>query len=319
MQMILNELSAKFPAKSIEQGKSIMKEFLLTYQIIKKVIYNDQVLLDKDYQCIYLADDYNIAKWRNDNQVDEDTKRLFRALLNHSDTYDKILYSGSIFDLNNSEFICIDKSSIGCLIAYETNNCTISFLSDAYWGNYKIQGCYVCLNGNDSKLLEEDVEIPNVSNSSNTQDFDREFGSICEQELRCSFRTGSDILERKEDLFPNLIFCKNAGKQLKYENDAINISQISRKLLELQNYFSRADNIFDKNQLNNATPESQETLKTFSEDHTFDLPNGEKRIFSWHIRFTGKYAGRIFFEPDAPNKKCYIGHIGGKLNTVKYH
>lgn len=312
MQMILNELSAKFPVASIEKGRSIMKEFLVTYQKMKKIIHNDQVLLDKDYQGIYLADGYNIAKWRNDNLVDEETKRLFRILLNRSDTYDKVLYS-------ESEFICVDKSSIGCLIAYETNNCVISFLSDTYWESSKIQGRYVYLDENDSTLLEEDVEIPNVSNSNNIQDFDKEFGPICEQELRYSFRTGSDILAKQEELFPNLVLCKNAEKQLKYENDTININQISRKLLELQNYFSRVDNVFDKNQLNNATPESSETLKAYSEEHTFELPNGEKRIFSWHIRFTGKYAGRIFFEPDAPNKKCYIGHIGGKLKTVRYH
>ncbi len=319
MQMILNELSAKFPADSIEQGRNLMNEFLLTYQKIKKIIHNNQVLLDKDYQGMYLADDYNVAKWRNDRQVDEEAKKMFRTLLNHSDTYDKVLYPESTFDINNSEFICIDKSSIGCLIAYETNNCIISFQSDEYWKSAKIRGCYVYLDETDSNLFEENVEIPNVSNSNNIQDFDREFASICEQELRYSFRTGSDILAKREEIFPNLVFCKNVEKQLKYENDNINISQISRKLLELQNYFSRVDNVFDKNQLNNATPESTETLKIFSEDHTFELPNGEKRIFSWHIRFTGKYAGRIFFEPDAPNKKCYIGHIGGKLNTIRYH
>ena len=142
--------------------------------------------------------------------------------------------------------------------------------------------------------------------------------STCKKQISSTFKSGKDILERRTELFQNLVFCKNAEKQLKNEIDSCNISQISRKLFELQAYFSNIGGIFEKDKLNKCTPESPETLKRFPEDHSFELPNNEKRIFSWHIRFTGKYEGRIFFEPDAPNKRCYIGHIGGKLSTVKY-
>lgn len=36
MQMILNELSARFPVETIEDGKQIMNSFLDTYFDIKK-------------------------------------------------------------------------------------------------------------------------------------------------------------------------------------------------------------------------------------------------------------------------------------------
>lgn len=55
------------------------------------------------------------------------------------------------------------------------------------------------------------------------------------------------------------------------------------------------------------------------DEHTFQLPNGKIQIFSWHIRYTGGYAGRIFFYPVPEEKKIYIGHIGHKLPTAKYH
>ena len=77
--------------------------------------------------------------------------------------------------------------------------------------------------------------------------------------------------------------------------------------------------VFDENTLTRATPESEATLKQFSQEHTFGLPDGSVKRFSWHVRYTGGYAGRIFFHPVPERKVIYIGHVGHKLPTVKYH
>lgn len=318
MKLVLNELSAKFPVESVEFGRNIMKCFLISYGKMRNIIHNDQIILDRDYQSIELACNYNIAKWRNDKDVDQELIRLFRSLLNRSETYDHSEFS-SIIKIRNSEFIHENNGSVGCLIAYETDNCVISFLSEPYWKNNYIEGSYLCLNESTGDVDETRVRIINTSCDDNIEAFRREYGKICETELLRSFHSGTDILVQNEMLFPNLVFCKNAVKQLKHEIDCTNIYQISRKLFELQGYFENIGDIFDKTQLNHADPESPETLKTYTDEHTFELPNGEHCVFSWHVRFTGKYEGRIFFRPDASSKKCYIGHIGGKLPTVKYH
>lgn len=89
MQLVLNELAADFPLESEYEGKRVMTVFLRTYGARKKILKNDRVLLDTDYNGIYLAHNYNISKWRNDPSVEREEKRIFQSLLNRSLVYSK--------------------------------------------------------------------------------------------------------------------------------------------------------------------------------------------------------------------------------------
>ena len=62
MQMILNELSARFPAESLEEGKRLMDFFLKTCFEVKRLIQNDCILLDQDYSSFELAGGYRDRK-----------------------------------------------------------------------------------------------------------------------------------------------------------------------------------------------------------------------------------------------------------------
>jgi len=97
------------------------------------------------------------------------------------------------------------------------------------------------------------------------------------------------------------------------------IAKLYAKLDELNDYFRNITGNFDVNALKHCTGESEATLKNYKDDHTFILPDGSEEIFSFHLRFTGTYAGRIFFISDEENRSCIIGHIGKKLKSVKYH
>ncbi|SFR98363.1 hypothetical protein [Anaeromicropila populeti] len=133
MQMILNELSSSFPVYTVNEGKIVMKNFLSTYREMKKKIGNEQAVLDKDYNVFELAFGYNIARWREDSTVDMDEKRQFRSLLNKSCVYSKDDFTETQFDITGSEFYYNDKNAIGCLLAYETGDIVISFLTNADW------------------------------------------------------------------------------------------------------------------------------------------------------------------------------------------
>ena len=87
MQMILNELSARFPVPSVENGKQIMDIFLDTCFSVKTIIHNDSILLDQDDRSFELASSDRIEQWRNDPTVDVESKRRFRVLLNKSVVY----------------------------------------------------------------------------------------------------------------------------------------------------------------------------------------------------------------------------------------
>lgn len=307
MQLVLNELSADFPLKNEYEGKQVMEEFLETYSMARKILKNDSVILDTDYNGIYLAPGYNIGKWRNDASVDEKQKRLFRSLLNKSLVYETVT--------GKDENVTVDgRTAVGALYAYLNDDCLISFSRDSRWLTDTLDAVY--------KRMDEDTErqirIPNVANQDTVHSFQNKYSSSLLADSLEAITVGQDILTNATELFPNLVFCDTAKRQLKQEKNPVLIKQISKRLLELQKYFETEPKVFDQNILNHATPESPATLIQYKREHTFQLPTGEYEVFSWHMRFTGKFEGRIFFLPDLSNAQCYIGHIGGKLKTVTY-
>ena len=318
MQMILNELSARFPVESTELGKQLMDYFLETCFEVKKIIHNDSILLDQDYNSFELAPEYRIEQWRNDPTVDMENKRKFRVLLNKS-----IIYNSEEFEQESEfyfrmEFQHKEHASKGCLLVYEMDGVAVSFLSSEYWKIAEIEGKYTELE-DDGELKQSQVKIPNVSYNENVNLFKEYYEQKKKDWRYTEIKSGQDILRHAKKAFPNLIFCENAIRGCIKNVGVSEAGQVYKRLLELQHAIEEMKNKFDKNMLTKATPESEATLKQFKAEHTFQLPDGKGQIFSWHIRYTGGYAGRIFFHPVPEEKIIYIGHVGHKLPTVKYH
>ncbi len=323
MQMVVNELSAKFPSSSAADARDVMESFVNTYFRVKEIIHNDMILVDRDYESFLLAPGYRIEQWRNDRTVDMEIKRRFRSMLNRSGAY-----NSEEFRREHEEMLCAefqleespleDKVSIGCQLAYVLDGVAVSFLTDDYWKQPAIKGIYRSLQDT-GEIEEEEAEIPNVSCKENIEQFSSNHQKQTDKQNRNQFKSGVDILEHRKELFPNLLFCGSALKQLQHDIGKTEISQVYKKLMELQRAAEKLDGAFNAKVLNHATPESVETLKRFEEEHTFILPDGSSQLFSWHIRFTGSYAGRIFFEPVAGERHIYIGHVGKKLPTVEDH
>ena len=313
MQLILNELSSQFPLLNQYQARGVMTSFLRTYILAMRATGSNQLVLDRDYNHIKLAKDYCIEQWRNDIDVDVEDKRIFRSLIQRSITYDSFpIENLSEFKVQSSGHI-----SYGCLLAYVLFGCCLSFLCDGKWDVSLIDGEYSFLNEETEQIQSKNVSIPNIASELTATAFSQAYCGQINHEKCTSFIVGEDILRRRKE-FPNVVFCKNAEAQLKSEHSRNNVGQIVKHLLELQKYFETAEGAFNPQQLKHCTQESENTLDTYNPEHTFVMPNGEKKLFSWHIRFTGDYAGRIFFYPDMVSKKCYIGHIGHKLPTVDY-
>lgn len=320
MQMVLNELSSTFPCESVEEGKRVMELFLRMYFQAKAVLGDDTILIDQDYQKAELAKGYPVAKWRNDKTIDIEIKRRFYRMMNHSITFTTEEFNKEASWLTGAEFNHCGRDAKGCLIAYERDDLVLSFLSESCWKCENIEGTYCLLDENgDIQIEDEDVTVPNVSYEENLLYFKKKYGERIAQLGKTTLKSGQDILKIHGSVLPNLVFCKNAEKQLENDIGIENVTQVYKKLLEIQKYIINSDDVFDMNALKHASPETDITLKHYKEEHTFILPDGRREVFSWHLRFTGPYAGRIFFLPDTRYKKCYIGHIGHKLPTEKYH
>ena len=133
-----------------------------------------------------------------------------------------------------------------------------------------------------------------------------------------SINSGADLWERKERIFPSLIFCDNVRKQLHALNEGDPLlKQFVNKLFELEVYCKNwIDGPFDPNLLPfKVTTESTATLEAYGDDRKFRCPDGEDRIFSWHARLT-PHARRLHFFPSADTRQIIIGYIGPHLGTV---
>lgn len=318
MQLVVNDLSTKFPCCDVREGREIMENFIETYYLVKDVLENDSILLDKDYHSFELAKNYRLEQWLNDNQIDIELRRKFRRIINQSYTFDSEAFEQDYQWKLEAEFRHEELISRSCQLAYEIEGVLISFLSDSYWKEAVVQGIYTYLD-EAGEIISEQAEIPNVSYRENAIAFHDEQVKKQSVLAKESIHSGMDIFMCRNHAFPNLVFCDNALKQLQTEIGGAEAGQVYRRLMELQIVAKEMKNKFVPDKLTHATPESPITLQMFDEEHRIMLPNGKKQLFSWHIRFTGAYEGRIFFEPLPNESQIYVGHIGRKLPTVKYH
>lgn len=239
-------------------------------------------------------------------------------LLDKSDVYNAEEFEQETGWDFKTEFLHENHTSKGCLLAYETDSVAVSFLSDEHWKTAVIKGNYIEL-ADDGELYESPVEIPNVSFGGNVEIFREAYAKKNAVGQYSDITTGESILKQAGQAFPNLTFCESAAWGCRKNVGISEARQVYKRLRELQKAAEMMADGFDKNMLPKATPESEVTLERFKSEHTFRLPNGKAELFSWHTRYTGGYAGRIFFFPAPKEKVIYIGHIGHKLPTVKFH
>lgn len=133
---------------------------------------------------------------------------------------------------------------------------------------------------------------------------------------RIKINSNSDIGLMSLQYFYGVEFCEDVGKQMQnlYSGNPM-LRQVIKRLFELEDYCKiwtngafNSDNIPSK-----ATPESESRLRHFKQELTFKCPDGEKRIFSWHLRMTGAGAWRLHFSEELGPGKIIIGYIGSKI------
>jgi hypothetical protein len=164
-------------------------------------------------------------------------------------------------------------------------------------------------------LIDEQLEIIHASRSNHVQ----EHSDWINNRIRSRVVSGLELWNRKDELFPSLIFCEAVSDQLQSlgaENPILQL--VKNRLSELEDYCKGwTDEAFEPNNLRNVSPESQVTLQNpkYSKERTFLCPDGKRRVFSWHVKLS--FGWRIYFFPNE-QKKMIVGYVGCHLRTVKY-
>ncbi len=313
LEMVFNELSVDTPATNIWEAQQWMAGFIDTILSASAAGVNRVLRTHIDINNTLLAPEYPLSRWRNDSNVDLEARRYFRSLVSKYPPLDDLPEISN--DMLSQDFFHQGRRAYGLGIAYLLENLSISLLSAKDWDVHKIEVETEWLNEKE-ELISQNAQISHASNPSHIALLS---GWITER-LKTGVVNGDDLWNRKEELFPNLIFCDHVAKQIfPLQNGDPVFRQIVKRFFELQNYCSTwREGPFLPDQLPfKATVESEPTMQKYRRERAFTCPGGNEITFSWHGRMTPG-AWRIYFDPSIGPGMMHIGYIGQKLPTVKY-
>ncbi|MGL5872384.1 MAG: hypothetical protein ACRC2R_08455 [Xenococcaceae cyanobacterium] len=309
LEIVFNELSIEQSATDLSTAKQWMSEFIKTILAIKPPPGAKRKLRTKnDFNYSLLAPDYTVARWRNDSNVDLETRRFLRTLQDKNDP--------PLLDIADPgiEVSYQKKQAIGLYYAFVFNSLAISLKSSSEWDCSLIELEVTAID--DDENLETTTEsVIHASCSKHIQKHEE----WIRDRIKIEVYDGLDLWNRKEELFPSLEFCENVSKQLQnLSNGESILKQIVKRLFELEEYCkSWTCGSFNLDIIPcKVTPESDSRLKSLREKFTFICPDGTERIFSWHVRMTpGAWRLHIYFstETQLEPRKIIIGYIGLKI------
>ena len=299
----------------LEGAKEKFGDFVQTIHDLKKISLLDNIFFQNDFVTLSICKGYTVNDWLTDETINSNRRQYFRTILGKARKFAKA-------DIEDEAKIIYEDSrvdSVGCafVATYSEKPTVISILTNDFWAKDEIQILLFELN-DDAEIVEKEMTIKNISTQTDI--------SFLEKEEKVSIynniSSGQDFWERKEELFPNLVFCDSVKKQVYEDCEKFHIVKVMERLKKIQEYFENEHEYYNPKELGMDARTESDSVKTDNElknERLFMLPSGKEEYFFDHIGFTGKYtAGRIHFLPDVKNKKCYIGYIGRHLRTKKY-
>ena len=266
-----------------------------------------------------LSPDYPMAAWFDDNSVSRDERDF---VLNYATQYSLIRpYDGDLrgddeFQSDRSLFEGRFRGEIaeGLGFAYLLKGLSLSILSEQCWDTDWLN--LDCFEWEPERrdFVEKSETLRHVARSHHVTDT---HVSWIEKRIRVDVRTGPDLIQRAGSLFPNLVFCSGARKQIeKLESSSIHLPRILERLFELEKLANAwTQNGFNYGQIHNASPESPSTMGRYGEQRRFVCPDGQGRTFEWHLKGLPN-AWRVHILADAKEKKILIGYVGRHLPTA---
>lgn len=261
------------------------------------------------------APGYTIFNWFEDNRADEDLRTLFKSVFGTLPYVNDLLHDYQI-KLDRPLTCTINgKSCVGLALASDKIFDSICFSMDLLsWTDpiysIDIEVVYEDEHGN----IASKIENGGAKHISSLAHADQHRTFIVDK-VSSTIESGRYLWEHRESLFPNLQFCSNVRSLLAgYDANNIAFRNIISRLYDLQNVAANMNGhpITPDHFPTLTSPESNSRENKFGAQLSFECPDGVRRLFTWHSRFTPG-AGRIHFVAFEDQNIIIIGYIGNKI------
>jgi hypothetical protein len=245
VDMILNELSLPL-ASDIPTARATFSNFIRVLKSVRNQgLKKASLLTQYSFHQILLAPDYPLRRWLNDPEVNREEKTFLRTIATSS-PFSQGIADDLISEVENNaaplEFRHQDKIAIGLGIAFILDTISVSFHSDERWNASILALDITHADGDD-----EQVNIIHASTKEHVQAHTDWFQQKCSTNIK----TGQDLWEQRDSLFPNLQFCQSTQASLEslLAGDVM-LNSVNKRLKELQDYSSNwTDGGFDQDSL----------------------------------------------------------------------
>lgn len=303
--IVFNELSAIPPAPSMANARTYLET--LSEILIDQRIKGKKVLVaPTQFLQLQIAVGYSIGRWLAEHgEVDREKRLRIKTLVDRRSDYTDCVPLDE-FDSGEVEYRFAGQSAQGLFVAFSVDGLAVSLQSGAQWNvtSLDLEKFWI-----DHENLQ--TRILNVLHASRVDHLEGHLEWLREREPP-SPANGAELWAEKQSLFPNLEFCDSVENQIRVlgGNDP-RFKAVMRGLRDLQNYCdSWNTQNFDIHRFANASGESQSTLNMYSDERTFRCPDGQYRLFEWHLK---RGDTRIHFFDFPEPKRILVGYAGAHL------
>jgi len=315
LEMVFNELSQKI-APDIATARQWMSSLIGTMREGKKCGLKG-LRTHINVHTIFLAENYPLAQWRNDNEVTKEEQTFWRTLTTKTPLSVDIVDPDIKNTIENEDYECSfeGKKVAGLKTAYLLETLAISLNSESCWDSSVIELQLIQLENNE--LIEQNIAVQHASCKIHVI----EQADWIKHRLQTNRLNGIQLSNCREELFPSLQFCDSANRQLrKLRTGEERLEFVREALFEVEDCAQKWKNGSIKHFKLDSLEESREsqvTINKYGEERTFVCPDGEKRLFDRHIKLRS-CNWRIHYFLEEKTKIVIIGYIGHHLPTEKY-
>ena len=273
--MYLNEKSWEIlQAKKDEINNGLM-QFIGIYGLLCRKYGNMEVLVPKKTNIKLYGNNFTFEKWLGElKHRDVEAYRLFMIFWKNIVWYEPE---------EDFEFIYEKQYLTGAMEAVISDSFIISLCVDHKWEKDKIEG-------NLYSLIEDRSQKAEINNLYTQEQVNFEPYLTFLKTVRLKIYSYKDLWEKRSKLFPYLEFCPSIEKEI-VSLETFYINQVLCKLKELNEYSREySGQRFRPELLTKTTPETNETLKKYAQQHTF-YDQDNKSHLATTIRFF-RYAAK---------------------------